>query len=219
MNTVDNVNIDSMTRNEIGTNACNRLRHEGVIPSVIYGHDFQTHSLKVDLGQLKGIIRNYGENAIIEVKVDGQGFPAMIKEVQRDPITNEIIHLDLQKIDISHKITTSIPILIAGKKSLDNDHILQQQLQKIEVECYPDQVPNNVTVDISKLAMSNSYKVGDVELGEDITILTNADEIIASITKAGSGRDEVESDEFDYGLEEEGTLSSSMSENKDKPVE
>ncbi|WDV45969.1 50S ribosomal protein L25 [Clostridiaceae bacterium M8S5] len=213
---MNNKSINSIMRNEIGSNACNRIRNIGFIPSVIYGHNFINHTLKFSKKDIKDVIRNFGENAIVEVAIENTSFPAIIKEVQRDSLTNEIIHLDLQKIDIGEKITTSIPILIAGRKSLDSDHILQQQLQKIEVECYPNQVPDNVLVDISQMAMNKSYKVGDVELGEDITILTNTEEIIASITRA-KNNEEIEDDEYDYGIEEskQVDIENNIDDNKD----
>ncbi|WP_066503936.1 50S ribosomal protein L25 [Abyssisolibacter fermentans] len=199
---MQNINIKSVIRNEIGSNACNRIRNTGFVPSVIYGHNFTNHTLKFNIKEVKSIIKKYGENAIVEVAIENTSFPAIIKEIQRDPITHGIIHLDLQQIDGKQKITTSIPILIAGRKSLDNEHILQQQLQKIDVECYPDQVPKNVLIDISKLAMNNSFKVGDVELAEDITILTNSEEIIASITTAQNNENDIDEqeDDYDYGV-------------------
>lgn len=198
-------NIDCNLRNEVGSNACNRIRNTGHVPGVIYGHNFENYSLEFDNSELMKIIRDHGESAIVNVNIDSMNYPAMIKEVQRDPLMGNIMHVDLQQLILTEKIHAAIPILLTGKRSLDNDAILQQQLQKVEIECLPNNVPKNITVDISNLSIGDIIRVSDVEFGEDFSIINDNSEIIASLTYVKQVVTEEENDEEGYGgvLDEE----------------
>lgn len=192
-------NIDCNLRNEFGSNACNRIRNTGHVPGVIYGHNFENYSIEFDNSELMKIIREHGESAIVNVNIDSMNYPAMIKEVQRDPLTGNIMHVDLQQLILTEKIHAAIPILITGKRNLDNDAILQQQLQKVEIECLPNNVPKNITVDVSDLSIGDIVRVSDVEFGEDFSVINDTSEIIASLTYAKQVVTEEENDEEQYG--------------------
>lgn len=182
-----NVSLTSSLRNEVGTNASHRVRRSGNVPGIIYGHNFANYALEFDYNTLNKLIRDNGENAIVNVVINSTPHTAMIKEVQRDIISGEITHIDLQQVNTSEKIHTSIPILLSGKDKL-MDGVLQQQIMKLDVECYPTDVPKNVSVDISSLALGDTFRVSDVEMGEEITILNDMQEIIALISGADDHR-------------------------------
>lgn len=187
--------VNCTLRNDIGSNACNRIRNAGHIPGVIYGHNFQNYPLDFDLKHLKSVIRDHGENAVVNVEINGSTYPAMIKEVQRNPVTGNIMHIDLQQLVLTEKIHTAVPILFSGKGMLNNGTILQQQIQKVDIECYPDAVPKNITVDVSNLSIGDVLKVSDVEFGEEISILNDVNEIVASLTYAKEEKVEEETEE------------------------
>ncbi|MBS4537940.1 50S ribosomal protein L25 [Clostridium sp. D2Q-11] len=176
-----NVSLTSSVRNEVGTNASHRVRRSGNVPGIIYGHNFTNYPLVFDYGTLNKFIRDNGENAMVNVLINNTPHTAMIKEVQRDIISGEITHIDLQQVNISEKIHTSIPILLSGKDKID-DGVLQQQVMKLDVECYPTDVPKNISIDISKLALGDTFRVSDVEMGEEIAVLNDMEEIIALVS-------------------------------------
>lgn len=176
-----NVHMNCNVRSEIGSNACHRIRERGQVPGVIYGHHFSGYNVQFDALELNKIIKEYGENALINVEVEGNTFPVMIKEIQRDPIKGNIIHIDLQKIYETEKIYVTVPIVLKGKEYVKNIGVIQQQLKNIEVECLPTQVPKNITVDISNLLTGHSLRVSDVEFGEEISVLNDKNEIIVSL--------------------------------------
>ncbi|MTI48800.1 50S ribosomal protein L25 [Sporosalibacterium faouarense] len=174
--------LDCSLRNDVGSNASHRVRANGHVPGVIYGHHISSYPLEFDRKEINRIIKDHGENALVNVMVNGSSYPAMIKEIQRDSLTGGIIHLDLQQINISEKIHTAIPIVLNGKEKVDTTGILQKQLEKIEVECYPDKVPRFVSIDISDLVLGNSLRVSDVEFSEDFSILNDGEEVIVSLS-------------------------------------
>jgi len=178
------VSLSCSVRNEVGSNACNRIRTRGNIPGIIYGHNFENHSLEFDNAEFNKVVRRHGENAVVNVMIDDMTYPAMIKEIQRDPLTGEIIHIDLQQLVLTEKIHTSIPVLFSGKGRIGSDAILQQQLQKVDVECFPNNVPKNITIDVSNFKLGDVVRVSDCEFGEEVSVLNDMNEIIASLTFA-----------------------------------
>lgn len=186
---MNNILLNSTLRSKTGSGASNRLRNSGYVPGVIYGRYITNQPIQLDSKELSNVIREHGESAVLKVIVMGITYTVMIKEVQRDLETREIIHVDLQQIQESQKIHTSVPILLSGKEKVRNNGILQHQLKKIEIECFPTSVPKFVSIDVSKLASAGALRVSDVEFGEDITVLNDADEIIASLTSANTAVD------------------------------
>lgn len=182
-------------RNEIGSSGCNRVRTRGHVPGIIYGRNSTNLAVELDRIELNRVVRNHGENALVNVIVDNNNYSSMIKEIQRDPVTKEIIHIDLQQVDAEEKIRTAIPILLSGRQGVDRDGILQHQLKKVEVECYPQNIPKFVSVDVSNLGIGNALKISDVEFSEDMTILNDGDEIIVSLT-APKAEEEVEEEDI-----------------------
>lgn len=174
--------LNSSLRGETGSNASHRVRAEGHVPGVVYGHHFPNYHLELDRKELNRIIKDYGENALVNISINGNSYPAMIKDIQRDVVTGEIIHLDLQHINASEKIHTYIPVVINGKESIDHDGILQKQLEKLEVECLPHNVPKYISVDVSGLTIGSSLKISDVEFGEELSILNDLDQVIVSLS-------------------------------------
>jgi len=174
--------VSCALRNEVGSNACHRVRSKGHIPAVIYGHHFSNYSIELDNKELNKVIREHGENALVNVMIEGITYPAMMKEIQRDPVTSEIIHMDLQQVYATEKIHATVPILLSGKEAIGRVGILQQQLKKVEVECFPGNVPKFFSVDVSSMGMGGAIKVADVEFGEEIAILSDMNEIIVSLS-------------------------------------
>ncbi len=174
--------LNSSLRDETGSNASHRVRAEGHVPGVVYGHDFPNYHLELDKREINRIIKDYGENAIVNLSISGNSYPAMIKDVQRDVVTGEIIHLDLQHINASEKIHTYIPVVISGKESIDHNGILQKQLEKLEVECLPHNVPKYISIDVSELSLGSSLKISDVEFGEELSVLNDLDQVIVSVS-------------------------------------
>ncbi|WP_427337681.1 50S ribosomal protein L25 [Caloranaerobacter sp. DY30410] len=197
---MNDIHINCNIRNETGKNACHRIRNNGQIPGIIYGRNFSNYSVQFDANELNKIIKEYGENALINVEVEGNTFPAMIKEIQRDPIKGDIIHIDLQKVYETERIHATVPIVLKGKEYVKNIGVIQQQLKNIEIECLPTQVPKNITIDISNLLTGHSLRVSDVEFGEEISVLNDKNEIIVSLASMKNEDDEEVENEDEVNL-------------------
>ncbi|MBF8982899.1 50S ribosomal protein L25 [Lutibacter sp. B2] len=189
-----NIHVD--LRNQSGTNACHKLRNRGHIPAVVYGHNINTKMVEVDKTEMDNIIRNYGTNALMDL-CTGTGTDkdvVIIKEAQRDAITNELIHVDFQKVSYNDPIHAMIPIRLVGKQKVESSiGVVQQQLREIQVECLPQYMPESLEIDVAMLKPGVPLKVADIEFGGEISILEEKSLIVASLVRADKKIEEPES--------------------------
>lgn len=195
--------LNCSLRDETGSNASHRVRSEGHIPGIVYGHHFPNYHLELDSKDINRILREDGENAIVNISINGSSYPAMIKDIQRDVVTDKIIHLDLQHINASEKIHTFIPISINGRESIENNCILQKQLEKLEVECLPQNVPKHFSIDVSTLSLGKSLKISDIEFGEELSVINDLEQVIVSLSAVKD--EEIDEDEETSDLIQEST--------------
>ncbi len=177
--------MNSEIRSRVGKNSSHRLRYDGYIPSVIYGKDMNTLPVKINKKEAETFLRTYGETGILQVNIGGQSYSVVIKEIQRHPVTREIIHLDLQRINHDDKIHVKVPIVLTGKHYVEKSGvILQQQLKEVEVECYAGSIPQKLVFDISNFRTGDTLKVADMEISEEFHITQDPQSIIASVAIA-----------------------------------
>ena len=161
------------------------LRKQGETPAVFYGSGKETTSISIPTVEFKKVWREAGESSPVKVEVsDGASIDALIHEVQVDPITDEPIHVDLLAIDMKKKVQVGIPLEFIGvspavKSGLGN---LVKVLHEIEVEALPSDLPHKLEADLSKLATdADQIFVSDIKLPSGVTLITNPEEIVASI--------------------------------------
>ncbi len=173
------------------------LRKNGNVPAVIYGHSKETKTIKFSkIDFSKKIQANLASNLFIDLQIDGEKKPSktvFIKEIQKDCISREIEHIDFIEINPNEKIHISVPVVLKGDSVgvTAGGGFLEFSLRSIEVECLPKDTPKIISIDISDLAMGHSIHVKDLNLGENIRILTSSDSSIASVT---AKRTEVEAE-------------------------
>lgn len=172
----------------------NRLRIRGKVPAVLYG--MKNPNILVEFGEMElcRVLNTTGEHGIVKVNLSGRTEDAIIKEVQRDPLTRRITHMDLQRIDNSKTIKAKVPVLIKGDEYFKNSGtIVQQQVNAVEVECTPDKLPRQIYADVSKLKNKHRITIGDLEIGEEISILDNPLSTVVTINYSKNTATEAES--------------------------
>ncbi|KGG80931.1 50S ribosomal protein L25 [Caloranaerobacter azorensis] len=171
-----------------------KLRKNGFIPGVIYGHNKQTKSIKLKEIELSKVLNKFGSGSTINLNLNGEVIPAIIKEVQKDIIKDNLLHIDFQQLSEDEEIKVFVPVVLVGKGKVENSTtIIQQQIMELEIRCLPKYIPSSIEVDVSNLKFGDSITVGDLNLGENIEILHDEDEVIASLT-ANSKYEELEED-------------------------
>jgi large subunit ribosomal protein L25 len=149
----------------------------------VYGHGIAPMSVSVDARELFHILHtDAGMNVLVDLRVDGDHFLAMPREVQRDHIKGRFLHVDFLRIARDEKITVEVPVHIVGEShGVKEGGVIEHHLWALQVECFPQDVPTNIEADITRLGMNESLKVSDIQPPPNCTILTPAREAIVSV--------------------------------------
>ena len=175
--------LNATMRKEKGKQAGKKLRKDGYIPGIIYGHGESAIPLSIESKTLNQILeKSFGDHIIFNVKIEGrEDAKAVLKEIQRDPISREIMHVDFQHVHAGEALTVLVPIVLTGSSpGVKEGGILEHILRKVEVRCLPSQIPDHLVMDISQLTLGDSLHVKDIEAGA-LRILDDAEAPIVSI--------------------------------------
>ncbi len=172
-------------RELIGKSAARKIRREQQIPGILYGDGFDPTPLTVELDDFKSVIHTEaGLNVILNLKVEGEKKEqtAIIKELQKDPIKDNFLHVDFMKISMDKEIEATVPLVLSGESvGVNEGGVLQQILWEIEVIALPLNIPDHIEVDVSDLDIGDALRVEDLILPEELEIRSREDEIIVSI--------------------------------------
>lgn len=185
------INIEAEKRSGKGKQDAKRLRKSGLVPAVVYGGKDQVVNLAIDVNAIRQIIRSeHGENSILRLKYDKTSTDAMVKEIQLDYLSENIVHVDLIRIDLKKTIDVSVPIVLTGEPvgvKLE-DGMLEFLTREIEVRCLPGLIPREISLDISGLHAGQSIKLENLELPEGVKPITPAHTVICMV--AAKAREE-----------------------------
>lgn len=165
--------------------AANALRKTGMIPAELYGKGVQNLHLAVPLKEFRKVFKAAGESTMIDVVLGSEKRHAMIYDVALDPVSDEIISVDLFQVRMDQKIKIRVPLKFFGESAAIKDEhgILVKPMQELEVEALPNKIPHSIKVDISKIAhIGQVVNVGDLNLGSDIKIHADLTAVLATVT-------------------------------------
>jgi large subunit ribosomal protein L25 len=178
---VNNLNLNKREAN-IPNNA-KKLRRLGKVPGVLYGKTLNGFMFEVGELELCREISKKGEHGILNVNLNGDNHKTLIKSVQRDPVTHKIIHLDLEELEENQKIISSVPIHYIGEDTLNKrGMVLQKEKDRIKIECTADTLPKYVDINVNRSADGYVYRIGDLEVASELSIIDNLATVIASVS-------------------------------------
>lgn len=163
----------------------NKLRLKGLIPANVYGKDIKSEALQVNLKEFYAVYKDAGETGIVVLDLgDGNQKNTLIRNVQKDPVTDQPLHVDFYNVSLKEKIKASVPIIQIGESKAVMDKIgaLLQPLAEVEVEALPTDLPEKIEVDVSFLSeVDQEVKVKDLKLPDGVEILTDGDQIVIKV--------------------------------------
>jgi large subunit ribosomal protein L25 len=161
------------------------LRRQGLTPANIYGQRVESQAVQVSTEALKHVIKTAGRNEIVYLRLDGdEPRPTFVRDIQRNPVTDVILHVDFNQISLKDKVKADVPIHLVGlSPAVDTfGGILMHGLDHVSVEALPTEVPSFLELDVSSLVEINqALHVSDLELPEDVTLLTDAEQVVAKV--------------------------------------
>jgi large subunit ribosomal protein L25 len=181
-----NIELQVERRQETGKNVARRARASGKVPAVVYGAKKETVPIYVEARQLTTAFRKgAGDNAIYLLKMAGteQSRHAMIREINRDPVSREVLHVDFLRVLMDVKVRVSVAIELTGspKGVKQEGGILDFVSREVEIECLPNDIPTSLPVDVSDVGMGESFRVGQIPAREGIRVLDDPDKVIAHV--------------------------------------
>jgi large subunit ribosomal protein L25 len=173
-----------------GSRPSGRMRTEGRIPGVVYGHGISPLSVSVDRKDLRAVLHtDAGHNAVINLTVGSDKHLTIVKDLQRHPVRNEVIHIDFLVVNVNEQVTVDVPIVLVGDaKAVTNANgTVDQQLHMLSVSTTPTNIPNEISIDVSALEIGGHVRVGDLTLPPGVTTDVDPEEAIvtAQVTRAG----------------------------------
>jgi large subunit ribosomal protein L25 len=170
-------------RDHKGKGAARRLRAKGLVPAVVYGHGAEPIHLAVDARELLHLLHtDAGTNVLVTLRVDSEQLLAIPREIQRDHIKGQFIHVDFLRVARDEKITVEVPVHLTGEShGVKEGGVVEHHLWTLQVECLPQDVPASIEADISELGINESLKVANIPAGDRFAILTAPEEVIVSV--------------------------------------
>jgi large subunit ribosomal protein L25 len=179
------ITIEAQPRELRGKNEARRLRAGGSVPAVLYGAGRESVAVAVNPKEVNRILHSKtGHNTIFDVAVTGgETTPVMVVDWQNDPIKEYLLHVDLKRIDLSARIRVKVPIHTVGDpKGVKLQGGLHELItREIEIECLPDEIPEEFTVDVSELMIGQSIRAGEIPLVGSTKLLSPADSVISHV--------------------------------------
>ncbi len=176
--------IKGEKRSHFGKNASRKLRRDGKVPAILYSGGNPGIPLALDKKDIFEILRSEtGENTLFITSYDSESRDTMIKEVQIDPVSDEILHVDLIQIEMDKAIRVSVPVLITGEAVgvKTEGGFVDVITREVEVECLPQRIPEHIEVDISALHLNQSIKIEEITPPSDVEIVSDPHAVVVLI--------------------------------------
>ena len=183
------VTLEVQNRDDAGKGVARKLRAQGQIPAVVYGGHRDPAKITVDRKAIAELIHKseHGVRSIFLLKMAGteQQRHAMIKDIQMDPISRKMKHIDFVRVMMDEKIKTTVPIHIVGiAQGVKEGGILDWHIREVRVECFPNQIPDKIDIDVSDLNTHDFRCIKDLPLPEGVRVLDDGERNIVGITHA-----------------------------------
>ncbi|MEH7108272.1 50S ribosomal protein L25/general stress protein Ctc [Bacillus sp. JJ1764] len=174
--------LQAQERKDLPTSELKKNRRNGNIPAVIYGAKVESKPVFISSADLTKTIRSVGRNGIISLDVNGSKQDVILSDYQEDFIKKEIIHVDFLAVDKSSKITVDVRLVLTGEaEGVKDGGVLQQPVHQLSITAVPDQIPQQIEMDVTSLKVGETLTVADIPYQGEFTFNHEEGEVIASI--------------------------------------
>ncbi len=188
--------LEAQVREQKGTKAAARLRKEGRIPAIVYGHKQEPVAISVDSHDFaEGL--HHGHR-LMDIKVNGKVQKMIVKDLQYDYLGRDIVHVDLMRVDVTETVRVTIPVELKGTaQGTHEGGIVEEHTDRLEVECLVTNMPETIVVSVKEVGLGDVLHAGDVTLPEGVTLLSPPDTILVTCHQVAAAKttEEVEEEE------------------------
>jgi large subunit ribosomal protein L25 len=194
---MEEVTLSAELGRRTGSRPSGRLRHEGRIPAVVYGHGMDPLVVAVARRDLRAALTTEaGMNALINLRVDSDTHLTVVREMQRDPVRHDVTHIDFVVVRRDEQISADVPIVMEGEalEVKREQGLVEQLLSALTVQSTPGNIPGHLTVDVSGMSVGDTVRVADLALPAGVTTEVDLDEpvVVAQLSRAALEVEEAE---------------------------
>ena len=189
-----------------GSAASRRLRGDGTIPGVLYGHGMAPLPVAVERRELRVALSGAaGVNTVLDLTVDGTVYPAIVKELQRHPVRRSVIHVDFIQVNLDEQITVAVPLRLVGEaKEVEQEGgLVDPSVDSIEVVTTPRNIPAEFVVDVSEMTMDTVIRLGDVPMPAGVTATGDPENPVVTVLTMRAEVAEIEAADAEVAAEQE----------------
>jgi large subunit ribosomal protein L25 len=206
---MDEVTLTAERGRALGSRPSGRLRAEGKVPAIVYGHGLEPVKVAVSRRELRAALTTEsGVNALINLKVDGDSHLTIVRDIQRDPVRHGVLHVDFVVVRRDEVIHVDVPIVLEGEaiEVKREQGLVEQLLSSLAITAKPGDIPANFTVDISGLKIGDAVRVGDLQFPPGVATELDPEEpiVIAQLSRAAMEVEKVEEEAALEALAEAG---------------
>lgn len=182
---MDEITLNVEARSDRGKGAARRLRRSGKVPGVFYGPKSSAMPIAVDRKDFAAHVANLEGSHLIRFQspaADLQKRVALVREVQHRPVDGAILHVDFYEVDLTRRLTVTVPLHFIGKaKGVAEGGILQPIVREIEVECLPTDIPQYIEVDVTALDIHDAVHLADVQMPANVSAIFETNEAVVTV--------------------------------------
>ena len=174
----------SEKREAVGKNKVNKLRQQAIVPGVVYGKDKENINVQFTSRDFEKVLSQAGTSTIIDLDINGEKIPVLIKDYQMHPFKSQFFHVDFQAINAKEAIRVTVPVYLNGRDDIRVEpSVLVQYIDTVEVECLPMYIPQYAELEVTEMQIGDAFTVADLDIAknENINILLEADEVVCSL--------------------------------------
>nr|WP_242976626.1 50S ribosomal protein L25 [Clostridium perfringens] len=176
-------NLQINQREKKTRHSSRQCRRKGLVPGVLYGKGINNFLFEIGELELNHALSVTGEHGLLNINSQEGSLNTLIKEVQRDPVTRRVLHIDLEKVEGNEEIETVVSINYVGEEYINKlDAVLQKNIDSIKVKCSPSNIPKGVNLNVGRAKPGDQFKIADVEFGNEITVVDDLNSIVASVS-------------------------------------
>jgi len=175
--------LKATTRETAGKGGARKLRATGQVPGVVYGHGMDPVPVAVDARELYHIMHtDAGSNVLIDLSIGSDHHLTLAREIQRDHVRGQFLHVDFLAVRRDEKITVDVPVELTGEShGVKEGGVIEHHLWEIKLECFPGDVPERIEGEITKLGIGDSLRAGELALPPGVEMLTDPEETVVSV--------------------------------------
>ena len=188
------ITIDVNRREDLGSSNAARLRRSGKVPAILYGLGRPNISLAIDNGEVERFLKTGSH--LVELKLGDKARPAILREIQYNEVTDEMLHVDFNRVDENEAVETSVPVNFKGRaKGESEGGVFQALMPMVAISARPKDLPRQYTVDVSGMALGDIIRLSDLEKRDGVSYIEDDDAVVAQCVLPKAGGDDAEAGE------------------------